>query len=379
MTRVLALVSKRPGLSPGQRFRLEQWSPLLRERHDIAMDFIAFESDALTAVLDKPGHHLAKASLLVRDLIRREAVLRSAADYDAVVIYREASLLGPAIYERLLARSGRPIIFDFDDAIWLPGLGSVNGSFARLRCPGKTAAICQLAAAVTVGNGYLGNYAKRFNANVHVIPTTIDLNSYPVQPQLSDNDPFVVTWTGSGSTLVQLELARAALARVGKRRRTVLQLICSRPPERPFEWVATVFTPWSPVDEARTLGISHVGIMPLPDNPFNWGKCGLKALLYMAVGRPAVVSPVGVNSQIVIGGQNGLIADSEDAWVEALEALADSPELRTRLGIAGRQVVEGQYSAEAGSAAFARVIQDVLCKPAGQVGTRLPLSSRHNC
>ncbi len=360
MIRLLALVSKRPGISPGQRFRLEQWSPLLYHRHGISMDFLAFESESLTAMLDDPGRYLAKGALLGLDLIRRRAVLRKAADYDAIVIYREASLLGPAMYERLLAQAGRPIIFDFDDAIWLPGTGSVNGPFARLRFPGKTAAICRLASAVTAGSRYLADYAARFNANVHVVPTTVDLDLYPVQPPLIGNSPFVVTWTGSGSTLVQLEVARSALARVGKRRRTILRVICSRPPERPFEEVETQFIRWTPVREAASLGPSHVGIMPLPDDEFSRGKCGLKALLYMAIGRPAVVSSVGANSDIVSDNHNGLLASTEDAWVAALEALAESHELRNRIGSAGRQLVETRYSAEAGASAFAHVIHVVL-------------------
>src|SRR5256885_7764967 len=138
MVRVLALVPKPTGVSPGQRFRLEQWGSLLLQ-HGITVDFAPFESPRLTKILYEPGMRIRKAAYLIADAFRRRTTLRQVQNYDAVVVYREASLIGPAIYERQLARSGKPFIFDFDDAIWAPGSESVNGAFARLRFPGKTA------------------------------------------------------------------------------------------------------------------------------------------------------------------------------------------------------------------------------------------------
>src|ERR1700687_2201218 len=150
MGRLLALVHKPLGLAPGQRFRIEQWAPLLASKHGVTVDFSIFESPQLTRVLYEPGKRPTKAAFLLRDSIRRRSVLALAKEYDAVLVYREASLLGPAVYERMLARSGKSIIFDFDDAIWLHNTGSVNGWFSRLRFPGKAATICRLASAVVL-------------------------------------------------------------------------------------------------------------------------------------------------------------------------------------------------------------------------------------
>ena len=362
MIRLLALVSKPPGVSPGQRFRLEQWAPILRSRHGIAIDFSAFESEELSAVIYQRGRRMAKAALLLRDSLRRREVLARARHYDAVVIYREVALLGPALYERLLARAGVPIILDFDDAIWMPGAGSANGVFARLHFPGKTATICRFAAAVVVGNDYLASYARRHNGNVHVVPTTIDLNQYRVQPTLDAESPLVITWSGSFSTLVHLEHMRDVLRKLGARRKVRLRVICNRPPDRPFEGVDTEFVPWSERDEVSAVGATHCGIMPLPDDEFSRGKCGLKALQFMATGRPVVVSPVGVNTQIVNSGVNGIVASTADDWIQAFEALAASPDLRERLGCAGRRTVEERFSAEIGAAGFARAVASVTAQ-----------------
>jgi len=359
MVRVLALVPKPLRISPGQRFRLEQWAPLLIAR-GISVDFSVFESPGLTRVLYEPGRRATKGFYVIRDTIRRRAVLDQAKDYDLIVVFREVSSLGPAIYERRLAHSGKPIIFDFDDAIWVPGAGSVNGWFARLRFPGKAATICRLASAVTVSNNYLAEYAGRYNSSVHVVPSTVDLSLFPVQAPLERESPFVIVWSGSVSTLSHLETARAALERFGRKRKIVLRVICSRPPEFPVDGVDVQFIPWSADGEAARLAASHVGIMPLPDNEFTRGKGGFKALLYMAVGRPAVLSPVGVNTEIVENAKNGMLARTTDEWVAALDALAESRDLRDRLAKAGRITVEDRFSRESGAARFASVVHKVL-------------------
>jgi glycosyltransferase involved in cell wall biosynthesis len=290
-------------------------------------------------------------------------VLSSASDYDAVVVYREASLLGPAIFERMLAKAGVRMILDFDDAIWMRGPASANGVFSRLAFRSKTATICRLASSVVVGNRYLANYASRYSEHVTVIPSTVDLNQSLIQPESPMDGPLTVVWIGSPSSMPYLELVRNALMRFGQRRETVLRVICSRPFQPPIPGVRTEFIPWNAQDEAIKLGQSQIGIMPLPDNEFTRGKCGLKALQYMAVGRPVIASPVGVNSEIITHGSNGLLASTDDEWITALEALAASPGLRARLGREGRRTVERRFSAEVGAAAFAGVVHDVVNRP----------------
>jgi glycosyltransferase involved in cell wall biosynthesis len=359
MIRLLALVQKRPGLSPGQRFRLEQWSPLLEAKHGIRIDFEPFESTELTDVLYRPGHKARKAVLLVRDTLRRRRVLGESRKYDGIVIYREAAMLGPAIYERLLTWLGVPIFMDFDDAIWFTTPAPPNGVFSYLRFASKAATICRLSRAVIVGNQYLASYARQFSSNVHVVPTSIELRDYPVQPPIPP-EPFTVVWSGSLSTLSHLEEAREPIETLGKQRHVVLRVIANKPPPRPFANVENVFIPWSAKGEAETLGRAHVGIMPLPDDKYTRGKCALKALQYMAVGVPALVSPVGVNTDVIQHGKNGLLASSTSEWLDSLYQLAHSPELRSSLGVAGRQTVEAKYSSIVAAATFAHAVRTSL-------------------
>ncbi|MBS2016810.1 MAG: glycosyltransferase [Deltaproteobacteria bacterium] len=361
--KLLVLTPKPKGLSPGQRFRLEQWGPRVEARHGIRLDFLPFESPELTKVLYEPGHKPQKAFWVMRDFLRRASSLVAARDYDGVVVYREAALIGPAIYERLFAWTNKPLFFDFDDSIWQTAqISPANGVFSLLHFWGKTSTTCKLASAVLVGNRYLADYAEKRNRNVFVIPTSIELEKYPVQPELEREDPFVVCWTGSTSTLAHFEEARRPLERLAARRKIVVKVICNRPPNRPIAGAENLFVPWTEKGEAEEVGASHVGIMPLPDDDYSKGKCGLKALQYMATGRPVVIAPVGMNVDLVKSGENGFLARTDDEWVDALEKLAASPDSRRTMGAAGRKTIEERFSAEVVSELFAEAVTKTLVR-----------------
>jgi glycosyltransferase involved in cell wall biosynthesis len=362
--RLLALVNKAVGTSPGQRYRLEQWAPHLARDHGIDIDFLPFESPPLTRVLYQKGHYAKKAAFVLYDFVRRAGALAKARKYDGVVVFREASLIGPAVYERLISATGKPVIFDFDDAIWsslqVKSSAARNGPFARLHFFGKTDAICRLAAAVTPGNEYLADYARKRNTNVTVVPTSIELGEYPVQPELPYEDPLVVCWTGSTSTLAHFEFARPALEKLAAQRRLEVKVICSEPPSQPIAGATNAFIPWRAETESQDVGACHAGIMPLPDDEVTRGKCGLKALQYMACGRPVVISPVGMNVDLIENGVNGFLASKTDDFVAALTKLADDPGLRRRIGEEARRTVEERYSAERVAAVFAGAVRGAI-------------------
>lgn len=360
MLRALAFVQKEAGISPGQRFRLEQWAPHLERDHGVSLELAPFESAALTSVLYERGRHAEKAGLLLRDFARRALDVARARRYDVVIMYREAALLGPAFYEYLLRGLGIPTIVDFDDAIWLHEATGPNGVFARLRFPKKIATICRLSSVVTVGNLHLAEWARVHNPRTHVVPTTIELGAYRDLPPPPADGQLVIGWTGSLSTLRYLETARGAIERVAAARPTRVEIVCSHPPSRPFAGAETHFVPWRAQTEALDVARFGVGIMPVPDEPVGRGKCGCKALQYMAAERPVVLSPVGVNADIVQDGENGIFATTENEWVEALLRLGDSAELRAKLARAGRRTVEQGFSAEAGAAKLARAVRDAI-------------------
>jgi len=340
--RVLALMPALYDTSPGQRYRLEQWEPLLRER-GVDITFASFEDEDLHALLYKRGMMGKKLRLVTRGLGRRLSLVRKAKQYDLVYILREAALLGPPVFERLIAQSGVPVVFDFDDAIFVSYRSPSNGYLSYLKFASKTKTICRIASHVMVGNPYLADYARQVNDRVTVIPTTIDTEKYRVPERREKTGPPVIGWTGSYSTVQHLDTMRGALKKLAERESFRLRVIGT--PSYECAPVDVEAMPWRAETELEDLSEIDIGMMPLPDDRWSKGKCGLKALQFMALGIPTICSPVGVNTDIIQDDQNGFIAGTEDEWVEKLSRLLRSAELRRRLGDAGRATVEEQYSA----------------------------------
>ncbi len=348
--RVLALVPNLYDTSPGQRFRLEQWIPLL-EAGGVEIVMAPFECAELHRLLHRPGGMARKLWLIGRAFGRRIRTLMQVREYDAVYVFREAALFGPPLFEYWVSRAGVPMIFDFDDAIFVPYVSPSNGYLSYLKFPGKTRTICRLSAHVMAGNPYLAEYAGQVNDRITIVPTTIDTDKYNGVPQsltrasigASDGNVPVIGWSGSFSTVQHLDTLRGALQRLARLERFKLRVIGT--PRYELDGVEVEALPWRAATELDDLGLIDIGVMPLPDDQWSKGKCGLKALQYMALGVPTVCSPVGVNSEIIRDGENGLLAASEDEWVETLALLLRSPELRRRLGAAGRATVEQRYSA----------------------------------
>jgi glycosyltransferase involved in cell wall biosynthesis len=342
MINLLALVPGIPDKSPGQRYRLEQWQPLLLQ-FGVKTRFEAFESPELNALLYGPGQIVRKIDLLAESFIRRIKLLKTIREYDLVYIFREATLLGPALIERRIHKLGVPIIFDFDDATFIRYISPSNGLISLLKCAGKTRTLCRIAAHVIAGNQHLADYALRFNQNVTIVPTTIDTDKYTLKIRSAIPHQPVIGWTGSYSTLQHLDALKGTLARLAKIEDFRLRVI--GPPNFRFEGMQIDLIPWNSASEVADLRPIDIGIMPLPDNQWTRGKCACKALQYMGLGIPAVCSPVGVNSEIIQDGVNGFLAEGPDEWIEKLSRLLRSPDLRTRIGMAGRATVEAKFSA----------------------------------
>jgi glycosyltransferase involved in cell wall biosynthesis len=354
--KLLALVPNLYDTSPSQRFRLEQWEPLLRQQ-GVEIAFEPFEDQELHAHLDQPGKIRQKLRLVRRAFARRASVLRRVRQYDAVYILREASVIGPPVFERWIHRTGVPMIFDFDDAIFVPHISPTHGYLTLLKQATKTRTLCRLAAHVIAGNPYLAEYARRVNERVTIIPTTIDTEKYTVAHHKPANDPPVIGWTGSYSTVQYLDMLRGALQRLTKRERFRLRVIGTNSYQ--LEGVEVEAMPWRSETELADLRPFDIGVMPLPDNRWSRGKCGLKMLQCMALGLPTVCSPVGVNIDIIKDGENGMIARTEDEWVEKLAQLLRSAELREHLGTAGRATVEAKYSALVQAPRVYRILESV--------------------
>jgi glycosyltransferase involved in cell wall biosynthesis len=340
--RVLAVVPSIYDTSPGQRFRIEQWEPILAAG-GVELTYAPFETDELKAVLHTGGNVLAKVGAITKNMRLRNRELDNVADYDLVYLFREAAVLGPPWFERKIAKAGVPIVFDLDDAIFVSYKSPSNGYLSYLKFPAKTAEICRLSAHIMPGNEYLRDYCSKYNQNLTIIPTTIDTDKYTVVER-PEPETVTIGWSGSFSTVQHLDTVRDVLQELAKTEKFRVRVIGT--PNYKIPGVDTEAMQWRSATELDDLREIDIGLMPLPDEDWSRGKCGLKALQYMALGIPTICSPVGVNSTIIKDGENGYLADGTAEWVEKLKLMLHSPELRRRIGMAGRKTVEDEYSAK---------------------------------
>jgi glycosyltransferase involved in cell wall biosynthesis len=361
--RVLAL-SPIPEEGAGCRFRIAQFIPYL-ESAGIDVTLRSLFTPEFFRLVYKPGHYLRKAVTFAGLAVKRLDSLRDASQFDIVFIYREMFPLGPAVVERLLAMRGRPaVVFDFDDAIFLPSVSDANRLIAALKNPRKVGSIIRHSDHVITGNEYLATYARRFNDNVTTIPTCVDTHRFaPPQnavPHRAAALP-VVGWIGSPTTASYIRALAPVLQRVNERHPFELRVSgAGRPMVVPG---LTIENPaWSLDREVELFNTCDVGVYPLSDDEWSKGKCGFKAIQFMACGVPVVAEAVGVNREIVQDGVNGFLAATPDEWVEKLGRLLPDPELRRRFAIAGRRTVEARYSLDVNAPKLAATLRRVAEK-----------------
>jgi glycosyltransferase involved in cell wall biosynthesis len=331
--------------APSQRFRFEQYHSILT-KSDFRYTSFPFLSGSDFQIINSRGRYALKLVILFKGFIKRLILIPLLNKFDFIFIHREATPAGPPIIEWVVAKIlKKRIIYDFDDAIWLTDKTNESKIEKILRWRSKVASICKWSYKVSCGNEYLANYARQFNPNVVINPTTIDtenLHKPGVVPKENTNT-ITIGWTGSHSTLKYLKEIEVALQLLAKKYPHVQVLvIADRKPDLQIDNL--VFLRWNKETEAEDLSKIDIGIMPLPDDEWSKGKCGFKALQYMAMEIPCVISPVGVNKQIIDHGVNGFLAESEQDWITHLEYLINNQSARIQLGLAGRQKVIEGYS-----------------------------------
>ena len=345
--RVLALAPY-PEEAPSTRFRVAQLSSALA-RLGVDVRLHPFFSTETYRRLKEPGRRAARigaglgAFSALGRVIRRE-------DYDVVLVQRAMAPFLNGSFLGLLRRQAVPLVYDFDDAVYLP---QERGRpwLERLRGPERTtAAYCRAAVAVLAGNEHLAGFARRAMGDdarqrVKIVPSVVDTERFrpPSSPPVGSGRP-TLGWVGSSTTLAYLEALAPALREIAARVDHRLLLVADGPEAPQLPGIRFEYRTWVPEDEIGYFQEIDVGLYPLEESPWTLGKCGLKAVQYLACGVPCVASPVGVLNEIVRDGETGLHAADDVAWVEACCRLLASVEERTRMGRAGRGLVQEAYS-----------------------------------
>lgn len=343
--RILFLSPYPIGGAPSQRFRYEQYFEILA-KNGFVIDIRPFVNQHNYNKLYRSGTSFQKFYILVIGFLKRIALVPKISKNDFIFIHREASPVGPPVFEWIIAKVFRKkIIFDFDDAIWLTDKTQESRLEKLLKSRSKVKMICTWSHKISCGNQYLADYASQFCKSVILNPTTIDTENLHNPNLYTENThkEIVIGWTGSSTTLKYLQSIEPVLQVLEQRFTNIsFVIIADRNPELKLKNIH--FIKWNEHSEIPDLLTIDIGLMPLPDDEWAKGKCGFKALQYMALEKVAIASPVGVNLKIIKHGENGFLADTQQDWITVISNLITNQQLRKECGKMGRVSIQENYS-----------------------------------
>lgn len=347
----ILLLSRYGDLGASSRLRSYQYLQHLT-KHDIIVKRASFFDDRY--ITSRYNQKLVKSDILKSYLLRIMTML-SASKYDLIWIEYEALPWLPIAFETVLLPSTVPILIDYDDAIF-HRYDRHTSPLVRKLLGNKIKSLMRRADVVVVGNEYIAAYAKNAGAlNIEYLPTVVDTDKYAIV-NVKETRVVNIGWIGSPYTQSYLESIFPILKKISEIRKIKVSLVGAQ--HFDLNGTPVDFLEWSEELEVQYINEFDIGIMPLPDEPFERGKCGYKLIQYMACAKPVVASPVGVNCKIVEHGQNGFLASSEEEWTNYLLKLIDNYCLRLKMGMVGRKKVESEYSLSDAAGTLCRIIED---------------------
>lgn len=274
--------------------------------------------------------------------LRRAWMLISFRNYDVLWIHYELFPYLGGFAERLAFVAGKPVVYDFDDATFHQ-YNHHTSPLVRHLLARKLEPLLRQVSACSCGNAYLKAYAVQYCSRSTIIPTVVDTTVFvPKLHSQPSSGKVVIGWIGSPTTWTYVVSLVPVLRQLVDEMDVVIRIVgagANAAGIAEFEFVE-----WSEETEVSELQKMDIGIMPLPDEPWARGKCGYKLIQYMACGLPVVASPVGVNTEIVIHGENGFLATNDEEWRDSLVRLSTDPELCRAMGAAGRAKIEAEFS-----------------------------------
>lgn len=313
---------------PSARFRVRQYIPHLGQ-YGVSLTDIPSGLSKYPPQLSwaRPLWGTVKLAELFPKVIRSHT-------YDAVLLQREMV----STFVTFEALTKKPRILDVDDAIFLHR----EGGFARR--------LAQMSDRIICGNSYLAEWFGRWNRNVSIIPTAVDTQRYlPLSQDSDGDDRKSIGWVGTSGNLKYLYSIESALATSMRAvPHAQLVVVCDKAPNfQSIDPSRIKYLRWEEEREVERIQSMDIGIMPLDDTPWGRGKCSFKMLQYMACGLPVVVSPVGMNAEVLALGKVGIGASTVRQWTDALMALLKGKDMRSEMGASGRKVVEEIFSLDA--------------------------------
>lgn len=343
--------------APSQRLKYEQYYPHFKSA-GFRLTTDSFVSEAFWQIIYKPGNLFLKVMHTVLGYIKRIRTLFKLRQYDIVYIHLWVTPLGPPIFEWLVCKLSKRVIYDIDDLVYLGETSKSNLIIKWLKGRNKPIYLMKKADHVIVCTPKLQIIALKYNSNVTDISSTINTDSYQPVNTYNNHHPLILGWSGSHSTSKYLYLLENVLKKLNENHD--FKILVLGDADFKIDGLEVEARPWSAEEEIEQLQRIDIGLYPLPDEEWVYGKSGLKALQYMALGIPTVATKIGANNRVIEDNVSGFLVNNEIEWIEKINALIINPSLRLQVGNEGRKRVELLYSINANKRKYMSVIKSTF-------------------
>lgn len=355
--KILFICPHPEGVAPGQRLKYEQYFDYFRNR-GIEVEVSSFISDDFQKIIYKKGYFYLKVFYTLAGYIRRIKDIFRLKKFDGLYIFLYVTPFGFPVFEYIFTKIQPNFIYDIDDLVFLKRKNQINPIVEKIRGRSKVPFLIKKARHVITCTPFLDEYARKFTHRTTDISSTIDTDSYVPTNPYSNSKTIVIGWSGSHSTSSYMYLLQNVLHKI-KLKYDVHILVIG---DSSFSYsdIPVEAIPWNKETEVKDLQRIDIGLYPLPDEKWVYGKSGLKALQYMALGIPTIATAIGANFRIIEDGISGLLVKTEEDWLEAIERLILDPELRASIGRQARNRVETLYSIKANRDIYLDILQKSL-------------------
>ncbi|MFA6074743.1 MAG: glycosyltransferase [Negativicutes bacterium] len=324
---------------PSSRFRVRQYIRPLKNENVEMTDF------SCRSGVYAPENKYLRPIWGVANLAEHFVAAVRSHRYDVTLLNREFL----ATYYTLEWLTKAPRVFDIDDAI-----------YTHRRGGGFVDKLLQISSAVICGHEYLAEYCRRINHNVYIVPTSVDVKRFIPSVKTATSGK-IIGWSGQQNGLQYVYAIEDGLKKVlAANKNAKLRIVCDKAPKfRSIPDEQLEYFKWTANDEVQLLQQMDIGLMPLTDNEFSRGKCSFKMLTYMACGVPVVVSPVGMNLEVMCDGEAGFFANTDLDWYDRITTLLKDDKLSAVCGVRGREIVEQRFSVQINAKKIAAILRSV--------------------
>jgi L-malate glycosyltransferase len=348
--------------APSQRLKFEQYYSYF-EANGFEVHKTAFVNEKFWQIIYKKGFIARKLLYTCAGYLSRLLWLFRLRQYDVVYTHLWITPFGFPVFEWLYCKISRKVIYDIDDLVYLPDIKSdVNTLISGIKGKNKPLFLMRHADHVITCTPYLDNIVRQYNTHTTDISSTINTDVYHPKNDYSIRASKVVLgWSGSISTVKHFRVLEPVLRKL-REEGIDFKLVVMGDEQYRAEGIDVEALPWKESHEVAVISRFDIGLYPLPDEQWVYGKSGLKALQYMALGVPTIATAIGTNFRIIENNVNGFLANNEEEWLNYLKLLIRDEATRRRIGQKGAEILEQKFSVNANRERYLEIIRSVVSR-----------------